>query len=219
LALAKQKKPSKRKLRKGIKKQLSYVERDLIHLRTLSGQGGLERLSTKQYRDLFVIQELYRQQKLMFQTKTHRIDDRIVSISQPHVRPIVRGKPHTNVAFGAKLSLSLVDGWAFLDNLKWDAYHEAGDLPASVERYVSRNGVYPEAVLADQIYLTRENRRYCMEHGIRLSGPKLGRPPKKEDKEQKQIAYQDASERNAIEGKFGEGKRTYRLGLIQARLQ
>lgn len=219
LALAKQKKPSKRKLRKGIKKQLNYVARDLIHLQTLAGQGGLEHLNTKQYRDLFVIQELYRQQKLMFQTKTHRIDDRIVSISQPHVRPIVRGKPHTNVEFGAKLSLSLVDGWAFLDNLKWDAYHEAGDLPASVERYVSRIGVYPEAVLADQIYLTRENRRYCKERGIRLSGPKLGRPPKKEDKKQKQIAYQDASERNAIEGKFGEGKRTYGLGLIQARLQ
>ncbi len=113
----------------------------------------------------------------MFQTKTHRIDDRIVSISQPHVRPIVRGKVHTNVEFGAKLSLSLVDGWAFLDNLKWDAYHEGNDLPTSVERYVERNGVYPEAVLADQIYLTRENRKYCKKRGIRLSGPKLGRPP------------------------------------------
>ncbi|TFJ91371.1 IS5 family transposase [Lentibacillus salicampi] len=219
LALAKQKKPSRRKLRKGIKKQLNYVKRDLNYLQTLVKQGGLERLNSKQYRDLFVIQELYRQQKQMFMTKIHRIDDRIVSISQPHVRPIVRGKTHTNVEFGAKLSLSLVDGWAFLDNLSWDAYHEGGDLPASVERYLSRNGCYPEAVLADQIYLTRDNRRYCKERGIRLSGPKLGRPPKNEDKEQKRIAYQDASERNAMEGKFGEAKRIYGLGLIQARLQ
>ena len=31
-------------------------------------------------------------------------------------------------------------------------------------------------VLTDQIYRTRENRSYCKEHGIRLSGPKLGRP-------------------------------------------
>jgi IS5 family transposase len=81
---------------------------------------------------------------------------------------------------------------------------------------VDRNGVCLEAVLTDQIYLTRENRRCCKERGIRLSGPKLGRPPKEEDKEQKRIAYQDASERNAIEGKFGEAKRIYGLGLIQA---
>jgi IS5 family transposase len=106
------------------------VERDLNYLQLLVRQGGLEPLSAKQYRDLFVIQELYRQKKQMFQTKTHRIDDCIVSISQPHVRPIVCGKTHTNVEFGAKLSLSLVDGWAYLDNLKWDAYREGGgDLP------------------------------------------------------------------------------------------
>lgn len=139
-----------------------------------------------------MIQELYRQQKQMFDTKTHRIYDRIVSISQLHVRPIVRGKTHTTVEFWAKLSLSLVDGWAFLDNLKWDAYHEGNDLPTSVKRYVERNAVYPEAVLPDQIYLTRENQIFCKKRGIRLSGPKLGRPPKEENKEQKRIAYQDA---------------------------
>jgi len=85
-----------------------------------------------------VIQELYRQQKQMFETKTHRINDRIVSISQPHVRPIVRGKTHTNVEFGAKLSLSLVDGWAFLDHLKWNAYHEGNGLTTCVEKYAER---------------------------------------------------------------------------------
>ncbi|QQK78136.1 transposase [Salicibibacter cibarius] len=50
-------------------------------------------------------------------------------------------------------------------------------------------------------------------------GPKLGCPPKQESKVQKQIEKQDAAERNAIEGKFGEGKRTYGLGLIQAYLR
>ncbi|GER74844.1 hypothetical protein BpPP18_29110 [Weizmannia acidilactici] len=33
------------------------------------------------------------------------------------------------------------------------------------------------------------------------------------------LANQDASERNAVEGKFGEGKRKYGLDLIRARLQ
>ncbi|MQN01730.1 MAG: transposase [bacterium LCO1.1] len=42
----------------------------------------------------------------------------------------------------------------------------------------TRTGHYPERVLADQIYRTRENRKFCKENGIRLSGPKLGRPSK-----------------------------------------
>jgi IS5 family transposase len=219
LSIAKQKSPQRKKVRKAIRKQLNYVERDLKHLEKLASQGGLDQLSKKQYSELLVIQELYRQQRQMFKSKTHRIEDRIVSIHQPHIRPIVRGKTHTNVEFGAKLSMSLVDGWAFLDNLQWDAYHEAADLPGAVESYVQRTGTYPEAVLADKIYLTRENRNYCKERGIRLTGPRLGRPPKHESKEQKQIERQDAAERNAIEGKFGEGKRTYGLGLIRARLR
>src|SRR5699024_5258081 len=171
--------------------------------------------------DLLVIQELYRQQSTMFEEKRPSIADRIVSISQPHVRPIVRGKANARVEFGAKVSVSLVDGYAFLDVLSWDAYHEGNRLQESVEKYQKRYGYYPEAILADTIYRTRENRAYCKGLGIRLSGPKLGRPSKDEqiNKAQKQIEKQDASERNAIEGKFGEGKRRYGLGLIQACLR
>src|SRR5699024_5142336 len=71
----------------------------------------------------------------------------------------------------------------------------------------------------DQIYRNRENRQYCKEKGIRLSGPALGRPSKEKAQIQKQLAKQDAAERNEIEGKFGEGKRHYGMGLIFARLQ
>jgi hypothetical protein len=42
----------------------------------------------------------------MYQHRQHRIDDRIVSIAQPHVRPIVRGKTGTPVEFGAKINTS-----------------------------------------------------------------------------------------------------------------
>src|SRR5690625_6422264 len=68
----------------------------------------------------------------------------------------------------------MVDGYAFLDVLSWDSYHEGKHLQESVEKYKRRYGYYPEAVLADTIYRTRENRAYCKERGIRLSGPKLG---------------------------------------------
>src|SRR5699024_1313661 len=148
-----------------------------------------------------------------------RIDDRIVSISQPHVRPIVRGKAKAGTEFGAKVSVSLVNGYALMENLDWDNYNEGTTLQESAERYKSRFGHYPEAILADQIYRNRENRQYCKEKGIRLSGPALGRPSKEKAQIQKQLAKQDAAERNEIEGKFGEGKRHYGMGLIFARLQ
>jgi hypothetical protein len=87
-----------------------------------------------------------------------------------------------------------------------------------VERYRDRFGYYPKAVLADQIYRTRENLRFCKERGIRLSGPQLGRPSA-DQQEQKKIAKADAAARNAVEGKFDEVKRCYGLGRIRARLQ
>lgn len=221
LSLTKQRKPGYQKIREGIACQLGYVKRNLLHIEKLVAQVGLDLLNRKQYGDLLVIQEIYRQQSIMYAQQTHSIEHRIVSISQPHIRPIVRGKTNAPVEFGAKLSVSLTDGYAFLDTLSWDAYHEGVLLKDSLESYKARCGYYPEAVLADTIYRTRENRKLCKKLGIRLSGPKLGRPSNNQQKnaEQKRIERQDNAERNAIEGKFGEGKRKYGLGLIQARLK
>jgi hypothetical protein len=82
-----------------------------------------------------------------------------VSIHQPHVRPIVRGKSKADVEFGAKIHLSLIDGISFLDELSWDAFNEGSHLEAYIEQYRRRFGFYPAEVLADKIYCTRENRR------------------------------------------------------------
>src|SRR5699024_7252908 len=115
----------------------------------------------------------------------------------------------------------LVSGYAFLDVLSWDPYHEGTRLRDSVEKYKERHGYYPEAVLVDTIYRTRENRKFCKERGIRMSGPTLGRPSKNEQVNvaQKREERQDATERNAIEGNFVEGKHTYGLVIIAACLQ
>jgi hypothetical protein len=171
-----------------------------------------------------VIHEVYRQQKWMYDHKSRRIDDRIVSISQPHVRPIVRGKASAATEFGAKLSVSLVDGFVYLDKLCWDAYNESLDLKVQVESYKKRFGHYPESVHCDKIYRTRENRRYCQSLGIRISGPPLGRPRKETEenktllKSQKFQQHQDELDRIPIEGKFGQGKRRFGLGRIMAKL-
>ncbi len=85
----------------------------------------------------------------MFENKNHTIEDRIVSIDQPHVRPIVRGKAGSQVEFGSKIAASLVDGYAHIEHMQWDNFNEAKTLEASVESYKQRYGYYPEAILAD----------------------------------------------------------------------
>ena len=80
--------------------------------------------------------------------------------------------------FGAKLDISVVDGWTRLECCSFDAYNEAGNLQEMVERFREREGHYPSRILADKIYRNRENLSYCKERRIRLSGPALVRPRK-----------------------------------------
>ncbi len=224
LAVAKQKRPGYKKVRKAIGKQLCYLRRNLRNIDKMASQGLLVHLNKRQYRDLLVTKELYRQQLWMYENRSHKIADRIVSISQPHIRPIVRGKTKSNVEFGAKVSVSLIDGFSFVDRIGWDNYNESGDLIGQIENYHKRFGFYPESVHADQIYRNRENRRYCKAHGIRLSGLPLGRPKKVTAENAEQLKYekqqhrQDEIDRIAIEGKFGQGKRRFSLARIMAKL-
>ena len=220
LLAAKSKKLSKSKRRKALRKQLGYLRRNLKSIDKLSNQTSLLRLTARQYKNLLVIHEVYRQQQWMYDHHERRIDDRIVSVSQPHVRPIKRGKAGAGTEFGAKISVSLVNGFSFVDRISWDAYNESGDLIGQIESYRKRFGHYPESVHADKIYRTRGNRKYCKKHGIRLSGPPLGRPPSEPEKQQaiKLQAYQDELERIPIEGKFGQGKRRFSLARVMCKL-
>jgi hypothetical protein len=220
LALVKQKKPGTKKIRKAIGQQLRYLKRNLGYIERMAEEGLLVYLDKRLYRLLLVIQELYRQQVWMYENNQHSIPDRIVSLYQPHVRPIVRGKAKSAVEFGAKVSISLVDGFSFVEKIGWDAYTESCDLIGQIERYHERFGFYPESVHVDKIYRTQENRRFCKKHGIRLSGPPLGRPPEGTEllKEQKKQQRQDELDRIAVEDKFGQGKRRFSLARIMTKL-
>ena len=220
LAVAKQRRPTRNKKRQAIKKQLQYIKRNLAHIEQLIDAGAtLEALNKKQYKTLLVLTEVYRQQQWLFENNKQSIEDRIVSLSQPHIRPIVRGKAGKKVEFGAKLSASCFEGYVFLDRISWDNFNESGDLKAQVEAYYSFTGYYPESVHADRIYRTRENRAWCKEKGIRISGPPLGRPPANVSKEKKKQAKEDEKIRQAIEGKFGQGKRRFSLNLVMTKLE
>lgn len=220
LNLSKCKKRTAKKLRQGIRKQLQYIYRDLGFIVEIIRNTGLK-VSEKNSVLLNTITTLYEQQLYMYENKIHTVEDRIVSISQPWVRPIVRGKAHVNTEFGAKLHISMVNGYARIERLSFDAYNEASDFFKAVGAYFDAHGCYPQRILVDKIYRNRETISWCKEHNIQLTGPALGRPAKNKEitKQAKKQEYQDICDRNIVEGEFGVGKRSYGLNRIMAHLQ
>ncbi len=221
VAFAKKKKPGRRAILRAKKQQLGFLCRNFKAIDRLLEHPEaflLTLLSRRMFRNFLVCRELYRQQFEMHQNNSQRVDDRIVSISQPHVRPIKRGKAGRETEFGAKLSISVVNGFSFVDRLSWDNYNEGTDLFEQVENFRRRFGFYPESVHVDKIYRTRANRAFCKVHGIRISGPPLGRPPKHVSAKDKKQAMADERVRQRVEGKFGQAKRRFGLGRVMAKL-
>ncbi len=227
LTMVKQRRPSSKVRRRGLKQQLQYLRRNLGHIERLLErwpEGSALPLPRRSLYCYWVLQHVYAQQWEMYKNKSRHCDDRIVSISQPYVRPIIRGKLDKPVEFGAKLSVSLTgDGVACVDHLRWDAFHEGGDLKSQVEAYRIRRGHYPEAVLGDPAYGTQANRRYLKGHGIRFAGKPLGRAKKVTQANREELKRLKAQQREEylqripIEGKFGQGKNGYRLDTIRAK--
>ena len=215
LNMVRKKRKTSKEIRKGIRKQLQYLERNLKSIDMLLSWG--KSLSPKSEKRLGTVRSLFEQQKYMFDHHTHSVENRIVSLSQPYLRPIVRGKIKAPVEFGAKLDISVCDGFTRLEKQSFEAYNESTTLKAVIERYRERTGTYPERVLADKIYQNRDNLAFCKERGIRLSGPALGRPKKNEKPDRKQD-YRDICERVEVERKFSLAKLKCGLGKIYTRL-
>ena len=166
LAFVKSRKHTEKKVREALKKQLSYVRRGIRYL-----EGFFSRGYAPDKKDIPLLVTIFRlclQQEYMYKNHVHSVTDRIVSIRQPWVRPIVRGKASAPVEFGPKLDVGIdSEGYGRIEKISFDPYNESGSLAAVVERYRERIGLYPERVLADKIYRTKENRAYCRENGIR----------------------------------------------------
>ena len=218
LALAKCRKRTSNRIRKAIRQQLQYIRRDIGYIYRFLTSG--KEISTK-HRDLLkVILKVYEQQQYMYTNRPHSVEDRIVNISQPYIRPIVRGKAKSPTEFGAKLDLSIdANGLVRIEKQSFDAYNESDVLIGAIERYHERTGHYPERVLVDKIYRNRKNLSFCKEHGIRITGPALGRPKKNILPEEKRQAYNDAIDRIEVERNFSFAKRCFGLGMIVTRLE
>ena len=201
-------------------RMLPLLYRDML---TLLNPIGVDdetygRFNRTQKRTIQAVIGMYHQQEGMLRGEKHTCENRIVSIHQPHVRPIVRGKAKAKVESGARIGVSIVSGYSFIDHHSRDAYNEASDLTIHIEKYKERFGGEPRRFFGDRIYLNRNNRKILKDKGIQIMGGPLGRPPKNPGGEQLERERVGISLRNEAEAQSGTGKRAYRANNIRARL-
>lgn len=221
IGLIKKKRKEKKLIDKTKLIQIRCLQADFqLFLDFLGKQSSslLECFSRHDYKCLQAAFKMYEQQKMMFEQNVRSCADRIISIYQPHLRPIVRGKAKARVEFGAKIGSSIVNGYTYVDHLSWDAYNESADLVTQIEFYRKRFGVLPKEIQADKLYLGKANRKYIKACHMDCYNHPLGRPPKEENDGHAQDKKRAVGERNEIEGTFGTSKRVYRANDIRAKL-
>ena len=182
LLLVKMKKRGGRLVRQTLSYMLSCLGKEL---RLIVGvfvdhKGSKALLSNSEQRILNATFSMYQQQSEMLANRTHTCANRIVSIFQPHIRPIVRGKAKAKTEFGAKIGASTYEGYTFIDHYSWDAYNESSDMALHIKLFEERFGYLPATILADKIYMNTDNRKLLKEYEINTYSKPLGRPPKKE---------------------------------------
>lgn len=222
LAYRKQRRRTKSQTRKMTRRLLDLLGKILKEIRRMERENDEvdKSLTIREKGDLDIITKMYRQQKNHFRSKDCResIKDRIVSISKPYVRPIVRGKEVRSVEFGAKVNNIMVDGISFIEKLSFNAFNEGTRLVHCLKMHKRLFGVEAKKVGGDTGYAGTENRDYCKENGIQTSFVKRGRPFSEEKKEKDLVRQELARVRAAaMEGSFGTQKEHYDLKRVKAR--
>ena len=221
LSYRKQRKHSNVQTRKMTRRLLSLLEKLLKEIRRMEREhgGGGELLTVKERRTIDIVTKVYRQQHNHFDSGDRResIPDRIVSVSKPYVRPIVRGKEVKSVEFGAKCNNIMVDGISFIEKLSFNAFNEGTRLRHCVKMHRRLFGVDVKKIGGDAGYAGTDNRNFCKENGIQTSFVKRGRPSqgkKETDYVRQELARVRAT---AMEGSFGTQKEHYAMRRIKAR--
>lgn len=164
---------------------------------------------------LDAIGELHRQQKEMFDERKHRVGSRVESISQAHVRPIVRGKAKSPVEFGPKYDVSIDEkGHARLKKASFEPYNECGVFKDAVERYRARTGHYPARFGRQDLPNKGEPR---LLQGARHHDGGAGRSAR-QDRESRRRKPRDETDRIEVERFFSREKRTCGAALLVTRL-
>ena len=221
LAYAKQRKHTKQHTRKILRRLLNLEGKMLGEIRRqMRAHEDSQLLSEKQARQLEIMTKVYRQQRNHFEGDDPRksVPGRIVSVSKPYVRPIVRGKEVKPVEFGAKCNNIQINGISFIEKLSFNAFNEGTRLRHCVSLARKLFRVDIKKIGGDQGYSGNDNRTFCKDRGIETSFVRKGRAGKDEVKSatRRELARVRAT---AMEGSFGTQKEHYGLRKVVARIQ
>ena len=220
MGYTKQRKHSRSQTRSIVRRLLQLLGKILKEIRKMEREhAGAEVLTDKERKTIGIVTKVYRQQSNHFESGNPResIPDRIVSVSKPYVRPIVRGKEVKSVEFGAKCNNIQVDGISFIEKLSFNAFNEGRRLQHCVKMHKRLFGVEVKKIGGDTSYAGKENRDFCKEKDIRTSFVKRGRPSK--TAKEKDFVRQELARVRAttMEGSFGTQKEHYSMRRIKAR--
>ena len=214
LTYRKQRKHSKAQTRKITRRLLDLLGKVLKEMRKMEREHQDVKLFTvREKQTLEIITKAYRQQRNHFESGDAResIPNRIVSVSKPYVRPIVRGKEAKNVEFGAKCNNILVDGISFIEKLSFNAFSEGTRLAHCIKMHKRLFGVDAKKIGGDASYAGNANRDMCTSNGIQTSFVQKGKRAK--EKREKDFVRQELARVRAttMEGSFGTQKEHYSL--------
>ena len=218
LAYRKQRKHTHKQTGKMTMRLLALLDKILGEIRRqMRVHPDEELLNSKQLDMLETVTRVYRQQKNHFKSGDSResIPNRIVSLSKPYIRPIVRGKETKTVEFGAKCNNILIDGISFIEKLSFNAFNEGTRLKHCVSLSKKLTGVDVKKIGGDHGYSGNDNRTFCKENGIETQKGRTGKNEVK-NAAKRELARVRAT---AMEGSFGTQKEHYGLRKIAARIK
>jgi hypothetical protein len=210
-------KKTKRKEKKLRKQLLKYLLRLVQGLEDLQNKQQFN-YSNKDKKMLATIKTIYEQQHELLYGSSDKIPHRIVSISKPYIRPIVRGKEIKPVEFGAKVHKVQISGISFIEHLSYEAFNEGTRLKQTVAFHQKYFGRLSQ-LGADGIYATNENRRYCNKLGIATSFVAKGNDGKLSHQKQVMRSALSVVRGTVLEGSFGNEKNHYLLDKVKAKTQ
>jgi transposase, IS5 family len=217
LSYQKRKKKTKRQEKKLRKQLLKFLIRLTEQVKALQQKYSLSLASRDQRRFKTILKVYEQQHHKAYGLPNEPIKNRIVSLSKPYIRPIVRGKETKAVEFGAKVNKLQINGISFIEQFSYEAFNES-------TRY--QNGIYLQRILfgkcthhsADAIYATNANRKYATAHNIVTNFIPKGRQKQQDMEAAKTMRAILNKERGTkLEGSFGNEKNHYLLQKVNAR--
>ena len=210
------KKKTRRKEKRLRKQLLKYLNRLIVSLEQLQAQYKFT-CSNKEQKKINTIRTIYSQQHQKAYGDGGAVKDRIVSLSKPYIRPIVRGKETKTVEFGAKVNKLQVDGISFIQHFSYDAFNEGTQLQNCICLHRRLFGKCTHHS-ADAIYATNANRKYCTQNNIVTNFIPKGKQKLQDAAAAKTMRAELNKQRGTVlEGSFGNEKNHYLLGKVNAR--